>query len=114
MGAVGGAPDHADQRTPAHAHRAKSARLPGQGDGAVLLRRGFGEAQGFRAEVDSDDVKLGTYRGIAAALGSTSLNTHKVAPAAGSMISGVRLRLPASKAPPPPATTTTYCTPSTA
>src|SRR5271156_49921 len=43
-----------------------------------------------------------------------SLNTHKVVPAAGSIISGVRLRLPASKAPPPPAMTTTYCTPSTA
>ena len=34
--------------------------------------------------------------------------------AAGSIISGVRLRLPASKAPPPPAMMTTYCAPSTA
>src|SRR5580658_853489 len=42
-----------------------------------------------------------------------SLKTHKVVPAGGSTISGVRLRLPASNAPPPPATTATYCTPST-
>src|ERR1700688_3507326 len=53
------------------------------------------------------------YCGISAEAGSSSLNTHKVVPAGGSIISGVRLRLPASKAPPPPATTTTYCTPST-
>src|SRR3984885_216975 len=51
VGAVGRPPDHAHQRKSLDPDRAQGPRLPGQGDGEVLLWRGLGEAQGIRAEI---------------------------------------------------------------
>src|SRR5271156_2531851 len=55
VGAVGGASDYADQRKSAHADRAQSSSVPGQGDGEVFLWGRVGEAEGVCAEVELDD-----------------------------------------------------------